>query len=99
MKRLVLISSLVLGLSNIAHAANAKRGGELFAKCIECHGEKGLGKKEKDAPRISGQHDWYIETSIKSFQDGTRNNPVMLPYIKNLTDEDIKDLAAHISTL
>lgn len=79
---------------------DVNKGKELYATCIECHGEKGLGNVEKEAPKLAGQYDWYIESSIKAFKTGTdRKNPVMLPFIKNLSDKDIKDLAAYISQL
>lgn len=89
---LTLISSKVV-------AQDAARGAELFKTCIECHGDKGLGMAEKNAPRIAGQLDWYILSSLKAFKSGERKNPDMLPYIKGLSDQDFADLAAHISKM
>lgn len=87
-------------LSTSTMAQDANRGKTLFAKCIQCHGENGEGKAKMKAPRIAGQHDWYIITSIKQFKAGVeRKNPTMKPFIKNLTDTDIADLAAFISSL
>lgn len=80
-------------------AQDAARGQTLYNTCIQCHGEKGEGNREMQAPRIGGQHAWYIETSIKMFKSGERKNPTMLPFIKNLNDTDIADLAAYVSTL
>ena len=91
---------LFLVISGGIKAQDASRGQELFKACIQCHGEKGMGKSEKDAPRIAGQHDWYIVSSLKAFRSGEkRQNPAMLPYIENLSEQDFKDLAAYISAL
>ena len=76
-----------------------KRGEELFKTCIQCHGEKGEGKKEKKAPRIGGQHDWYILESLIEFKKKGRINPEMYPFIKSLTQQDFKDLASYIGEL
>lgn len=74
--------------------------GALFkSNCIDCHGGDGMGNKEKQAPRIAGQHDWYILDSLRAFKSGERKNPEMLPYIKNLSDKDFQALAAYLSKL
>lgn len=73
------------------------RGQKLFAKCTTCHGKNADGKKSQKAPKIAGQYDWYIADKIKQMQKGIWNNKVMMPYIKNLSDQDIKDLAAYLS--
>lgn len=76
-----------------------KRGSELFQKCLICHGKLGEGKASQKAPRIGGQHDWYIELQIKNMRDGNRVNAVMMPYVRNLSDQDIADLSVYISKL
>ncbi len=90
----------VLGLSfSSVMAQDAARGQTIYNTCIQCHGEKGEGNADMKAPRIGGQHAWYIESSIKMFKSGERKNPTMLPFIKNLNDTDIADVAAYVSTL
>ena len=73
------------------------RGQKLYSKCITCHGKHGTGKKSQKAPKLAGQYDWYIAAKIKQMQDGIWENKVMYPYIKKLSGEDIKDLAAFLS--
>ncbi len=90
---------LILSVSVNTFAADAARGKTLYAKCILCHGDNGEGKESQKAPRIGGQHDWYLYTSLTMFKSGERKNPAMMPYIKNLSDSDFQDLAAYISTL
>lgn len=93
------ISSILILLSVSSFAQDAGRGKSLYAKCISCHGKQGEGKKSMKAPKIAGQFDWYIYTSLVDFKKGARKNPTMLPFIKNLSDKDYQDLAAYISTL
>ena len=78
---------------------SAEKGAQLYGTCIQCHGDKGLGNEEQKAPRIAGQHDWYIYTQLVNFKSKTRKNEKMYPYIKNLSDQDFKDLAAFVSQL
>lgn len=73
------------------------RGQKLFAKCVTCHGKNATGKQSQKAPKLAGQYDWYIADKIKQMQDGVWDNKVMIPYIKNLTDQDRKDLGAFLS--
>ena len=75
-----------------------KKGQVLYKKCITCHGKHGNGKKSQKAPKIAGQYDWYIYDKIVSMQKGIWKNKVMFPYIKKLSDQDVKDLAAFLSS-
>ena len=43
------------------------------SKCSKCHGENGEGLQDKQAPKISGQYDWYIISSI--LQDTSNTQP------------------------
>lgn len=89
----------VLLITSSSFAQDAAKGKILFATCIQCHGDAGNGNPEQKAPRISGQHDWYVIKQITDFKSGVRKNPAMLPFISKLTEQDIKDLAAYIITL
>ena len=82
-----------------AMGQDAAKGKTLFATCIQCHGEKGEGNPAQKAPKLSGQHDWYIVKQMIEIKSGVRNNPVMLPFVTKLSEQDFKDLAAYISTL
>ena len=94
-----IVSAVLILLSVSTLAQDAAKGAKLYSKCISCHGSQGEGKKSMKAPRIAGQFDWYIYKSLVDFKKGERKNPTMLPFIKNLSDQDYKDLSAYISTL
>ena len=76
-----------------------ERGSKLYAKCIVCHGRKGEGKKAQNAPKLGGQHAWYIENQLAAMKSGERINKVMLPYLKKLGAQEFKDLGIYISKL
>jgi cytochrome c553 len=96
------LATLVLSslLTSVSFAQDAAKGAELFKQCIQCHGEKGDGNPAQKAPRIAGQHDWYILKQLQDIKAGvTRKNPVMIPFVSKLSEQDMKDLAAYISKL
>lgn len=101
MKRVLSIVSILAlaAVSNISFAQDAEKGKALYATCIQCHGEKGEGNTAQKGPKLSGQHDWYVVKQVTEIKSGVRKNPEMLPFVKGLSDQDIKDLAAYIVTL
>ncbi|WP_111641780.1 c-type cytochrome [Marinimicrobium alkaliphilum] len=87
---------------------NTARGERLYRNfCSDCHGSDGSGNYHTNAPRISGQQDWYLERQVTYFRDGIRglhpqdshgNQMVML--VQGLRDEQaIRDVVAYINTL
>ena len=87
-------------LTTVSFGQDMARGGELYKQCIACHGDKGDGNPAQKAPRLSGQHDWYILKQLQDMKAGvTRKNPVMTPFLSKLSEQDMKDLAAYISKL
>ncbi len=93
---------MVLLCSFHLYAQDVKNGEKLFGKCAACHGTDGMGKKSQNAPMLAGQHDWYIKTQINNIKNQVRTNgnvKKMYPFVKNLSDGEISDLAAYISQL
>ena len=68
------------------------------AKCAVCHGLDGLAKIA-EAPNLAGQNEGYIVTQLGNFQAGVRQNEMMSIVIKDLSSEDIEDLAAYYSAI
>lgn len=87
----------------IVLSKSALRGKEIYNgethQCLRCHGENGQGNESEEAPLIAGQHDWYVIDQLKQMQAGSRVNEKMMPFLKGLSEENIKDLAAYIETL
>ncbi|EAU41754.1 putative cytochrome c class I protein, probably cytochrome c4 [Fulvimarina pelagi HTCC2506] len=67
--------------------------------CDSCHDAKGR-MKNAHYPYLAGQPAWYTEAQLKLWKDhditrgGTRYSHLMTPIAENLTDEQIKAVAA-----
>jgi cytochrome c553 len=89
-----------LALMNFSFAkGDFDNGAKLFQNCISCHGASGEGNPEQKAPRLRGQHSWYIVTQLENFKSGARKNPAMEPFIKNLSATDLEDLGVYLEKL
>lgn len=80
-------------------------GAELYQVCAVCHGDKAQGNEAFGAPRLAGQHGWYLDTQLRNFRAGVRgkhpdddNGQVMQPMAAALSDEDIEMLVEYIGT-
>lgn len=62
------------------------------AACATCHGADGNSDNAL-WPNLAGQHAEYLALQLRAFRDGVRENPVMAPYVADLTDADIRVLA------
>jgi cytochrome c553 len=71
---------------------------EAVALCATCHGEDGRPVVEK-VPIIWGQHLFYIMIQLRDYRAGRRTNELMGPIAAQLSDDDIKALAAYFSGL
>lgn len=64
--------------------------------CMACHGEHAEGNSV--IPRLAGQHRAYIERQLEAFASMARANEVMHENSKNLTADQIRDVAAFLAT-
>lgn len=69
------------------------------APCASCHGPRGLGTAT--LPRLAGQRAAYIENQLKLFNRRVRtnDNAIMFSIASQLTEFEIKALAAYVSGL
>ena len=65
--------------------------------CNTCHGAEGHGLSA--FPRLAGQHRAYIERQLKAFASNQRANAIMHENSKNLTAQQIREVAAYVRTL
>jgi cytochrome c553 len=61
--------------------------------CVTCHGPAGVSVNP-EWPNLAGQHAGYLANQLIAFRDGVRKNPVMTPFVMNLNDAAIAELAA-----
>jgi cytochrome c553 len=88
---------LALGYSQLTLAGDAAAGQARAALCAACHGATGTSPNEL-WPNLAGQKEGYLIKQMKAFRDGERNDPMMSPMAKPLSDADIENLAAFFAS-
>ena len=88
-------------------AGNAAAGEPLYAVCSACHGMQAEGNPALNAPKLSGQGDWYLKRQLQYFKSGARGahekdvfGKMMAPMAATLADgAAIDNVVAYIKTL
>ncbi|MBN2885968.1 MAG: cytochrome c4 [Chromatiaceae bacterium] len=65
--------------------------------CQACHGPQG-NSIVPTWPKLAGQHPEYIIKQLTNFRQGDRYNEQMTPMAMPLTDQEVLDVAAYLST-
>lgn len=60
--------------------------------CVGCHGAAGISELET-APNLAAETNIYIDTQLKAFRMGKRQNDIMSGVAADLTDEEIRSYA------
>jgi cytochrome c553 len=77
-----------------------KRGEEAYEVCAACHLPSGAGRPDGTFPQLAGQHKSVLIKQIADIRAGRRENPIMYPFAKTLTDpQELADVAAYLETL
>lgn len=105
-----LFSLLILGGALVApagFAADAARGGTLYAPCAACHGAQAQGNPALQAPALAGQDAGYLARQLRHFRAGIRGaadgdtaGATMRAQLAPLSDDAaIDDVAAWLASL
>ncbi|MFC5430142.1 c-type cytochrome [Paraburkholderia denitrificans] len=111
MCKIWMMFQVMAGLSGgavLAHAADlakpdASRGQQVVSTvCVACHGADGNSASEL-YPKLAGQQAEYIAKQLKDFKpqasgQAARVNPIMAGMAGGLTDQQIADIAAYLSS-
>ncbi len=89
----IAVAVLNLGQLPTALAADPVKGQELSRQCSVCHGKTGVAN-DPEVPHLAGQSAFYLEKSLKDYRSGARQDRRMTLMAANLSDSDIKDIAA-----
>jgi cytochrome c553 len=65
--------------------------------CAACHGQGGNSGTPAN-PKLSAQHPAYIVKQLQEFKSGKRPNPIMQGFASQLTEADMKNIAAYVGT-
>jgi cytochrome c oxidase subunit 2 len=86
---------------------NVAHGRKVYETCAACHGTRGEGNAQLQAPALASRSDWYLVTQLANYRDGLRGADERDPYgaqmraiAATLTDDAaILDVVAYITTL
>jgi cytochrome c553 len=93
------VTVLVPILVSDAHAGDARAGRQKVAGlCQACHGMDGLSKNP-ESPNLAGQIENYLVKALSEYRGGERKNESMNIVARDLTDEEIANVAAFYSSI
>lgn len=89
-----------------SHSGDTAAGQAVFVRCTPCHGAKGEGNQQLNAPPLAGLDDWYVERQLRKFRAGVRGKvpgdsigPVMQGMSMTLAPDQIAPVAAYVHGL
>ncbi len=82
----------LLAAAPYVHAAEAP-------PCEACHGAHGEGMAAAHVPRIAGQSADYLQKQLNDYARGTRENPIMSNFAKQLSAEQRARFAARYASM
>ncbi len=95
---LMAIAVLLAVIAPAFGAGDPQVGATKAITCTGCHGPQGVSPNDL-WPNLAGQQPRYLVKQMKAFRDGTRADPMMGPFSRNLSDQDIEDIAAWYASL
>ncbi|MFZ6765465.1 c-type cytochrome [Undibacterium sp. Di26W] len=109
MKKSIVLATLLSMASFAALAGgNIEAGKAAVIKfdCASCHGVNFSNPKDPSYPKLAGQHVDYLAQALKSYKRGGdvasangRSNATMGPKAKELSNDDIQNIAAYLHSL
>lgn len=85
----------VAAIANPAMAAGDAEAGEAkAAACAACHGQGGA-EPMPGYPKLAGQGEAYTIKQLQDFKSGDRDNAIMKQQAKDLSEQDMQDIAAY----
>ena len=101
--RIVTRSVFVVAAAGLLFAGSAQAGDPELgrtkaAPCATCHGADGMGTAP-NFPVLAGQYEDYLVHVLKQYRSGERENALMAPWVAELSDADIADLAAYYAAM
>lgn len=104
-KRVLFMVLVVIPLVSIAEEMTPEQQFEIGKQkalvCITCHGADGISATET-YPNLQGQKQQYLVAALKAYKQNQRVDGLailMQGYAKDLSDQDMKDLAYYFSNV
>lgn len=95
----LLTATLCLLLSAAAVAGDPEAGRIKASTCMGCHSIEGLTNAYPNysVPKLGGQHAEYLVKAMQAYREGRRQHPAMQANMANLSDQDMRDIAAWLT--
>src|SRR5699024_11710096 len=93
---LTMLLATIVVIAVAQAAGNVEAGKAKSATCAACHGVDG-NSPSGQYPNLAGQGAPYLFKQLQDFKSGARDNDIMKQMVKNLSEQDMKDLAAYFS--
>jgi cytochrome c553 len=87
----------VIWILSILFAAQAQTPSRA-ATCIACHGNEGRSVNDL-WPNLAGQKAAYIRKQLEAFRSGVRQDPLMSPIARTLSEQEIAELATYFAAV
>ncbi len=85
-------------LVSCAAGPDREAGRRVAIGCQACHGLDGLSRLP-GAPDLTGRTAAYLVQALQAYRSGARKNAVMSIAARDLTDDDINDVAAYYAAI
>ena len=92
----VLVLSAAAAITAAAAPGDPVAGKEKAQACSACHGADG-NSAQPLIPSLAAQTPLYIYYQLLQFREERRKDPQMSPFAAKLSDQDMKDIAAHFT--
>ncbi len=91
---------VLLTLTSAAQAADIAAGrAKADQVCSACHGKDGNTSIDPSYPRLAGQHADFLYYVLMDYKADRRKNAIMAAQAKQLTQTEMKDLAAFYASM
>ena len=91
---IVVASAFLIPLSSAVYAGDAAAGKEKSTNCSSCHGANGEGSGAPNT-KIAGMNVGDFKKAMQAYKSGERKHAMMEMFAKQLSDQDVEDLAAY----
>jgi len=84
-----------------AMAGDPAEGRSKAESCLGCHGVPHYVNTYPTyhVPKLGGQHEAYLVAALKAYRDKQRSHETMHANAASLSDTDIEDIAAYLSSI
>lgn len=91
----------LLATSSAYADGNKAEGRTLVYTCAGCHGVPGYTNAYPNypVPKIAGQNEQYLVNALNGYKNGERTYPTMVAQAESLSEQNIKDIAAYLSSV